>query len=658
MRKFWVLSVIFFISAIFLNAQSEEEIIKKAKEMGYTEEEIEEALEEKEEQKGLEREKQLRQALEKRRKTLEEMQKRETPLNQGEDKLRPFGYDIFNLTPQTFEPLDIGPLGPDYPIGPGDEIIINLWGEVNTSYSLFVDREGKIFIPEAGRVIVNGLTLEQLMEKVKSRLAAVYSGIRKNQTFVDVSLGKLQKVKVFIVGEVVSPGGYTVSGVSTLFNALYYAGGPTPKGSLRNVKLLAPGGEEEVVDLYDYLIKGERENDPRLYNNYTIFVPPIGKKVTLRGRVHRPAIYELKDNEGIEELLKIAGGLEYDAYRERIQIRRVTEDTVRKIISLNLKEIQKVDTHNFVLEDGDEVNVFSLLNREGKENIFIYGRVKNPGSYELSPGMHLKNLILSSGGLTLPVYKLQAEISHLVPGAESDSVEIIPLDLEKIYSRVETGADTFSLKDQDVVFIRVKPEWEEQRRVTIFGEVEEPGEYPIIAEKERLSSIIKRAGGLKETAYPEATTFIRRKNNIGRIDIDLPEALKKPNGNGDIVLEDKDEIFIPRELRTVKVSGEVMFPVSFSYEPRKNVSYYLTKAGGCTEYANTKKITLILPNGKAKGPGKFLWFDVSSVPAGSEIVVPRAKDTGGIDWGDVIKNVSSVVSSVVMVIFVVDRLQE
>ncbi len=658
MKKIWFLPVIFFISVVFLNAQSNEEIVKKAQGMGYTEEEIQKALEAREEQKGLEREEQLRRELEKRREVLEEAEKRETPSKSDEGGLRSFGYDIFNLTPRTFEPLAIGPVGPDYPISPGDEILINLWGEVNASHSLFVDREGKIFIPEAGMVIVNGLTLERLKEKVKSRLAAVYSGIRENKTYVDVSLGKLQKIKVFIVGEVLRPGGYTISGVSTLFNALYYAGGPTPKGSLRDVKLLSPEGKKEVLDLYDYLIKGERKNDPRIHNNYTIFVPPIGKQIALRGRVHRPAIYELKEDEGIEELLEIAGGLKYDAYREKIQIRRVTEDTVRKIINVNLKEIQKEDTSDFVLEDGDVVTVFSLLNREGEENVFVYGKVGNPGKYVLSPGMCLKNLILSAGGLTLPVYKLQAEVSRLIPGAESGSVELIPLDLEKIYSQAENGTNTFNLEDQDVVFTRIKPKWEEPRRVTINGEVEEPGEYPIIAENERLSSLIKRAGGLKETAYPEAARFVRREDDMGRIDINLPEILKNPNGEDDIVLEDKDEIYIPRELMTVKVTGEVMFPVSFSYEPGKNISYYIEKAGGCTEYANTDKIRLVLPSGRAEGPGKFLWFDVSSVPAGSEIVVPRAIDTGGIDWGDVIKNVSSIVSSAVMVIFVVDRLQE
>lgn len=678
MRRISALLITFLISAVLLNAQgiteleklfeeenlSQEEIIEKAEEMGYTEEEIGQAFEKEGEEKGWKREEELRKEMERRKKTLEEMQKKEAAVKEKEKvsppeekELRPFGYDIFNLTPRTFQPLEIGPVPPDYPMSPGDEIIISLWGEVNVSHSLFVDREGKIFISDVGRVIVNGLTLEELKKKIKNKLASAYSGIRENKTFVDISLGKLQKIKVFIVGEVVRPGGYTVSGVSTVFNALYYAGGPTPKGSLRSVKLISPSGEEKVVDLYDYLIAGERKNDPRLHNNYTVFVPPAGKQVRLEGSVHRPAIYELKDDEGIKELLKIAGGLEYDAYRQRVQINRMTEDTIRKIININLDEIQKTD-NDFILEDGDRVDVFSFLNREGCDSVFVYGEVKEPGGYELSSGMSLKNLILNSGGLTLPVHKLQAEISRLIPEAEADSAKVIPMNLEDAYSRFGEEGDTFKLEDQDVVFIRVKPEWKKQRRVIVRGEVEKPGEYPILSEDERLSGLIKRAGGLEKTAYPEAAKFIRRENNIGKIDVDLLGALESPGGEDDIVLEDRDEIFIPRELRTVKVTGEVMFPVSFSYEPGKNVSYYISKAGGCTEEANTDRIRLVLPNGKAKDPKSFLWFDVSGVPAGSEIVVPRAKETGGIDWTEIIKNTSSVVSSVVMVIFVVDRLQE
>jgi len=679
MRKFLVFFIIFLISAVTLIAQSitelenlveagdlsQEKVIEMAREMGYTDEEIQKALEKKDSGGTGRRDDELREAIERRRRVLEEKEKRSAALKAKEEslvlkkqKVHPFGYDIFNIVPQTFEPLDIGPADPDYPVSPGDEVIIRLWGEVNTSYELFVDREGKIFIPDVGRVIVNGLTLEQLKGKVKSRLAAAYSGIRENKTFTDISLGKLQKVKVFIVGEVVRPGGYTVSSVSTVLNALYYAGGPTPKGSLRNVKLLSQNQLEEVIDLYDYLLSGERKNDKRIQNNHTIFVPPMGKQVTLRGRVHRPAIYELKDDEGIKELLEISGGLKYDAYKDRVQISRISEDTRKEVISVNLKEIQKTGTHNFILEDGDEVEVFSLLDREGCDSVYIYGEVGEPGSFELSVGMNLKNLILTSGGLTLPVYKLHAEVSRLIPGVKADSSEIISLDLEEVYSRTENENIVFELKDQDIVFLRIKPQWSEQRRVTIQGEIEEPGDYPIISENERLSHLIARAGGLKKTAYPEAAKFVRNESDIGRIDVDVVEALSNPNSEVDIILEDRDEIFIPRGLESVKVTGEVLFPVSFRFEPGKNVSYYIAKAGGCTQDANKKGIRLILPNGRGKNPESFLWFDVSSVPAGSEVVVPRAKDTSGINWGDIIKNVSSIVSSAVMVIFVVDRLND
>ena len=720
---------------------TQEEAIEKAKEAGFSEEEIKKAIEEEKKEEVKPEEK----IVEEEAAEMEEAKAVAPPRPPG---VRPFGYDIFNLTPRTFEPLDVGPVDPAYPIGPGDEIIVRLWGEVEAFHSLVVDREGKIFVPNVGRMIVNGLTLEDVRKKLITNMASAYSGIKEQTTFVDISLGKLKKIKVFIVGEVVRPGGYTVPSVSMVFNALYYAGGPTTIGSLRNIKVIRHNKVVAVIDLYEYLLSGERKNDIRLHNFDTILVPPIGKRVTLRGKVHRPAIYELADVEGLKELIEIAGDVESDAYTERIQITRIIKDKMKEIVDVNLKEIIESDSANFSLNDRDEIIVFPirdimenyvdlrgniwrpgrfellpgmtvkdiirkgegifedtyldraliirtlpdlrktiirfnlrkallgdtlenyLLQRwdvvmirsiwevgiEKRNTVSISGSIAKSGNYELYDGMTLKDLIFISGGLTEEAYKLQAEISRIAPEKGTDSTEVIFVELKEGYDISEDTTGSFLLQDHDIVFIRKDPYWLLQRNVTVDGEVAFPGTYSLETKEDRLSQVIRRAGGLKKTAYPEGTRFIRSKNNVGRIDVDLKDALRHPKGVNDLILENGDNIFIPRKEASVYVKGEVKFPVSILYEPGKNVSHYIKRAGGFTDYADKKHVNLVLPNGKITDQRKLLWLDITKVPPGSMVIVPRAKETEGIDWGEVVKNVSSVVSSAVMVIFVIDRL--
>ncbi len=726
---------------------STEEAIRRAEEYGISEEELRKAIEGEAAKEEVKLEEGV--GVEWDTLKLEEFEDTVEAVPPDTQAIMVFGLDIFNLAPQTFEPPDFGPVDPEYPIGPGDEILIRIWGEVEDFHSLIVDREGKIFIPNVGRTIVNGLTLEQVREKITTSMSSAYSGIKEKTTFVDISLGKLKKIKVFIVGEVVRPGGYTISSMSTVFNALYYAGGPTPKGSLRNVKVIRHNKVVAVVDLYEYLLAGKRENDVRLNNFDTILIPPVGKRVTLTGRIHRPAIYELKEEETLLDLMAIAGGLEADAYSERIQITRIIQDEMKEIIDVNLKEVLVSEDKEFVLGDGDEITVFSVLDRienyvdlegnvrrpgrfalvpsikvkdlvekgggiyedtymhraiiirthpdltqsiirfdleealagnpqenrllqrwdevlvrsvwevgaEKKKRVKIYGSVANPGAYDLYKGMTLKDLIFIVGGLTKEAYKLQAEISRISPEKVTDSTEVIFVELDDECG-VGTGTtDSFLLQDHDIVFIRKDPYWDLQRNVRVEGEVVFPGIYSLETKNERLSDIIRRAGGLKETAYPEGAKFVRPKNNIGRVDVNLVETLKNPKGINDLVLEEGDYIFIPREDASVYVKGEVRFPISILFEPNKNVSHYITRAGGFTDNADRGKVKLILPNGRVTSPSRFLWFDVSKVPLGATIMVPKARETEGTDWTEVIMNVSSVVSSAVMLIFVVDRLQ-
>jgi len=203
-----------------------------------------------------------------------------------EDELHPFGYEIFNLAPRTFEPLEGGPVDPNYPLGPNDQVVLTLWGDTEQFHRLRIDREGKILIPDIGQVVISGLTLEKAEEKIRSRLSGVYSGLNplvgSTSTFFDLSLGKLRSIRVFVMGEVVRPGGYTMSATVTAFNALYFGGGPNERGSLRDVRIIRNGKVVSTVDLYSFLLYGKTKEDVRLHDGDAVFVPIRGRMVAIK----------------------------------------------------------------------------------------------------------------------------------------------------------------------------------------------------------------------------------------------------------------------------------------------------------------------------------------------------------------------------------------
>jgi len=361
----------------------------------------------------------------------------------------------------------------------------------------------------------------------------------------------------------------------------------------------------------------------------------------------------------VKDIIQKGEGIFEDTYLDRALIIRTLPDLTKTIIRFNLRKALSGDTlENCLLQRWDVVMIRSIweVGIEKRNTVSISGCIAKSGNYELYDGMTLKDLIFIVGGLTEDAYKLQAEISRIIPEKGTDSTEVMFVDLKEGYDIGEDTTGSFLLQDYDIVFIRKDPYWMLQRNVTVDGEVTFPGTYSLETKKDRLSQVIRRAGGLKETAYPEGTRFTRLKNNVGRIDADLKDALRHPGGVNDLVLEKDDRIFIPRKETSVWVKGEVKFPISVLYEPGKNIGHYIKGAGGFTDNADKKHINLILPNGKITEQRKFLWFDITKVPPGSIVIVPRAKETEGIDWGEVVKNVSSVVSSAVMVIFVIDRM--
>lgn len=324
-----------------------------------------------------------------------------------------FGYDIFRIVPAAFEPDPYGPIDPSYPIGPGDEILLSVWGDTEFRHTLPVDREGYIFIPTVGQMPVNGLTLQMLEKRLHNRLSKFYSGLVPTDgqatTFMDVSLGKLRPIKIFVVGEVPRPGGYAINSYSTVFNSLYSVGGPTIQGTLRDIRVIRENQVASVIDLYHYLLRGDKSKDIRLQNDDTIFIPPRGKTVTVKGGVRRSAIYELREGEHLKDLIEFAGGLRSTAYVERIQVDRIVpfeqrqeEGEDRMILDVDLARFLWSE-EDFDLFDGDVISVYSIFDIR-KNIVVVQGAVGRPGTYELEEGATVRDVIEKADEVLGDVY--------------------------------------------------------------------------------------------------------------------------------------------------------------------------------------------------------------------------------------------------------------
>ncbi len=274
---------------------------------------------------------------------------------QSFDELEPFGMSLFDVDNENDVSIDI-PSASDYVLGPGDNIIIYLWGRAEKQYELTLDREGKVFVPQVGELVGWGLTLDQFTEKAKRQFSKSYTDFS-----LTVSLGKIRSIRVFVAGEVKRPGAYTVSSLTSMFNVLYSAGGPTDKGSMRQIKLMRNSEEKAEIDLYDLLLKGQNASDIRLQTGDVIFVPISGPRVAIRGEIKRPAIYELKGGETALDLLNLAGSATPEAHLNRVMLERVSRKDEWKVLDLNLDTLSQAHVDNIPLVDGDRMTVYSIF---------------------------------------------------------------------------------------------------------------------------------------------------------------------------------------------------------------------------------------------------------------------------------------------------------
>ena len=593
-----------------------------------------------------------------------------------------FGVDVFRRTTTQFLPLLSGPVPPDYKVGPGDDLVLILTGEVELTYELSITREGFILIPQVGQVYVANLTLDQLRNVLQTRLSRAYSGLRggaKATIRFDVSVANVRANQVYVVGEVAQPGAYQISSLGTVFTGLYAAGGVTERAKLRGVDVQRHGKTIATLDLYDYLLRGDTRGDIRLETGDVIFVPIHESRVRVTGAVLRPAVYETRAGETLADMIAASGGFLPDAARERLKVTRIlpadargTQSTARVTIDVPMS---KGAVPLFRLEDGDVVQVDALSDAADQYTVAITGMVQQPGTYPWRAGMTLRQLVTLARGPKIGVDLREAEIAKLPADRSKGQLATtvrVALDSTYLFTRDSTGryvgppglpfpargtAQEVTLDPFDNVLILRQPDFELQRTVTIEGEVMSPGTYALKSKEDRLADLVRRAGGLATHAYPEGIRFVRAVDNRGRIDINLPLALRNPHSRDNIILQPGDQITIPEYQASVLVTGAVNSPGSVLYRQGAGIDYYLDAAGGFTKLADKGSVSVQQANGKVQTRHRFLWVRSNPKPGpGSQVHVP-AKDPNAprTDMVALFGAIAQILASTVAIIVVATR---
>jgi len=501
-------------------------------------------------------------------------------------ELTQFGYGLFRKPVSTFAPVTNVPVGPDYAVGPGDSFTVTLWGRINAQYHVTVNRNGEINLPEVGVLKVWGMRFDKLQDYLEHEFS------RKHTDFkMAVTMDRLRTITVYVVGEAQTPGSYSLSSLSTVINALFAAGGPTKRGTLRGIRLTRNDGTSATIDLYEFLLGGDKSKDIRLQDGDTVFVPLIGPVVGVAGNVKRPAIYEMSAPMTLADVLDLAGGVTYAGWLQRVQLERVQEHERRIIEDFDISEEdelgKKTKPSRVLIQDGDLVKVFPILPLE-QNVVYLEGHVVRPGKYELKHGMRLGD-ILDSYEILQPQPNLEyAEIERLVEPDYHPTV--IPFNLGKLLEGDESENITLARFDVIRVF-----RWDERisREVTISGMVYRPDKYRLVPDM-RVSDLIDVAGGLRKNAYLENAEISRRHvSQVGmrteKIDIDLQKALAGDRTHN-LALKDYDHLVVRPipELefdRAATISGEVRFPGTYPIRRGETLSSLLERAGGYTERA-------------------------------------------------------------------------
>jgi protein involved in polysaccharide export with SLBB domain len=502
--------------------------------------------------------------------------------------LRRFGSGVFlsrgMLSKQTS--LDL-PVGPDYVLGPGDSLNINLFGGFAQQFTRVVDREGRLVLPEAGPVMIAGFTLEQAQKMIQEALTPQFRDSK-----VEVSVSRLHTVRVYVVGDVQRPGAYDVSSLSTPLNALMAAGGPTPVGSLRAVRHYRGKQLIRDVDLYDFLLNGIRTDTERLQAGDTILVPPVGRQITISGMVRRPAIYELRTETTLAEVLTLAGGVMVSGQMRDIKIERIEANYKRVTVSVNAPQGMSAEAawkaaEAFSVQDGDKVMVAPIL-PYSERSIYLEGHVVRPGKYSYTDNMTL-NDVLRSYQDVLPEPANRGEIVRLRP--PDYRPETIEFDLPQVL----LGNAPIHLQAFDTVRLFSRYE-ADAPTVTIHGEVRRPGKYPL-PEGLTAAQLVRMAGGFKRSALLDAADLASYQIENGdkvitrRTAINIGRAVNDDDPNADVLLKPGDVLTVHQLSgwtnigASVSLKGELTYPGMYGIQEGEKLSSVLKRAGGFTSSA-------------------------------------------------------------------------
>ena len=660
-----------------------------------------------------------------------------------------FGRNIFNTKNLTFEPSTNLPTPSNYRLGAGDLVIIDIWGTSQVSIQETISPDGAISIDNLGLVFLNGMTVNQATNYLRKELNKIYAGLSdENPTsHIKVSLGNSRTIQVNVMGEVYQPGTYALSAFSTVFHALYSAGGVSEIGSLRNIQVVRNSKTIANVDVYDFIMQGKTKDDIALQEGDVIIVSPYEALVKIEGNVKRPMKYEMKSDETVSTLLKYAGNFSSDAYTRsmklirqngkeyqiftvddidytvfklkdgdvitaeailnrfenkleikgavyrpgiyqfggnlntvkqlvekadgvmadaflgRAVLHRQREDLTHEIIQVDMKGILNGTKPDIALKRNDVLYLPSIHDLKDLGDVEVFGEVARPGKYIFADNMTLEDLIIQAGGLLESASTVKVDVSRRIKNRKGTEVastigEMYTFALKDGF--VVDGEPGFVLEPYDQVYVRRSPGYQQQVNVNVTGEILYNGTYALTNKSERLSDLVKKAGGVTPYAYVKGAKLMRKANEeeIARmkdvmemmqremgntnmdslkletttnysVGIDLEAALKNPGSDADIVLREGDQLIIPEFVNTVKINGAVMLPNTVAYNKKMTVKDYISQAGGYANGARKTKAFIIYMNGqvaKVNGVGRGM------VEPGCEIIVPIKDKTKAEKW--------------------------
>ena len=544
-----------------------------------------------------------------------ERARQEQQNNEEQDRknggLKPYGYDLFVGSPTTFAPVTEIPIPNDYTLGPGDVLRVQLWGKENQQLELPVSRDGTISFPQSGPQTVAGLTFDQARQQIKKRVSEQYIGVQAS-----VSLGELRSMRVFVLGEARNAGSYTVSSLSTITNALYVSGGIKRTGSLRKIQHKRDGKLVGELDLYDLLLAGDTSDDNRLQPGDVIFIPPVGDRVGIEGEVYRPALYELKNDTNLQELVNLAGGLTPQAYPQLVRIERNNDDFLRIIAEANLTTTKGKQAK---VKPGDRIEVASISDITG-QYVEVKGAATRPGKFAWVPGMRVSSVINNLDTDLVPVAD-QRYAALVRTDPKTDEVSVLNLRLRDAIQNPGSEQDIL-LEEQDRLLIfsdagkvdggeegrnftrqqlfspvlqRLKAQAKPgapQQTIQVTGPVRYPGEYPLPASRQ-VADAIYVAGGLKDSASlytAELARFGVDDEGTGKTRIQNLNLQAVMEGQASVTLKSRDRLLIKSipefaRAKTIELNGEVRYPGQYTIRDGETLRDVIKRAGGLTDNA-------------------------------------------------------------------------